>query len=104
VLSLIELAHIVDMGLDKVKVHLIFSCLDHSNTEADMRSELDGLPVHAPAREADLHAQASRLHAGDRGRTAGLRTRLGRVLIGAGQALVRLDQPKPNRAQMAPSA
>jgi hypothetical protein len=97
-----KMSHIVDLELDKVKVCLLFSCLDYSNTEADMSSELDGLPIHAAAREADLHDQASRLHARDRGRTAGLRTRLGRVLIGAGQALVRLDQPKANRAQMTP--
>ncbi len=69
-----------------------------------MRSELDGLPVHAAAREADLHAQAGRLHATGPGRAAGIRTRLGRVLIGAGQALVRLDQAKPRRAQMARGA
>jgi hypothetical protein len=74
------------------------------NMEVDMRSELDGLPVHAAAREADLHAQASRLHRSGRGRAAGIRTRLGQVLIGAGQALVRLDQPKRNRAQMARGA
>lgn len=69
-----------------------------------MRSEFDGLPVHGAAREADLHAQASRLHDPDQARQAGIRSRIGRGLISAGQALVQLDEPTVRHTQTARGA
>ena len=69
-----------------------------------MRSEFDGLPIHAAAREADLHVQASRLHGLDQGRQSGIRSRIGRGLINAGQTLVQLDEPTARRTQTARGA
>jgi hypothetical protein len=59
-----------------------------------MDGHINGLQVHAAAREQTLHEDAERLHALAQRlgtSTPGLRSRVGVALIGLGQALVRLD-------------
>ena len=68
-----------------------------------MDGHINGLQVHAAAREQTLHDDAERLHAlvpRHLSSSPGLRSRVGVALIGLGQALLRLDGASETRPHL----